>query len=762
MAASLAALASIMAQAEAVQADGVQEPSQAGEADQIRRDLDEALDFTKLHHSLQNESIELKEALCLRRQLPRLFTPIQPGDLLAGRLRIPLVGVSPEPGGFGWFCRFGEVTKAMDLLGLDAVQSAEVLAMMRYWEGAATTSKVRGALPRWAEDRLPSDNWQGEAGAAFPLYRLAGSQLDFERLLHLGLKGLEKELAERHPRSDEESRFLAASLLALESLEQVMARYEVQARSEGLTELADVLAVIRHEPPHTLHQALQLMWIYALASGTWNYGRLDDLLGHFLDRDLLMERLNRDAALQLLISFWNLVADYDNRWNNRIIVGGKGRRSEREADQFALLAIEATRRTKKDQPQLSLRFHKEQDPALWNLALQALGEGATFPILYDDDHLIPAVAKAFGVSSDEAEQYLPYGCGEYMLWHTSISSPNAVLNLAKCFELALNNGREMRSGKVMGPQTGDPAGFSSIEDVWGAYTAQVEWFMQACAMAQKVEYEVAGREAPFLLISLLTDDCLARGRALLQGGVRHLTAATEVYGMTTVSDSFSALDSLIFKGKKHAFSLVLQSLRDNWVNHTRLRAELVEQPKFGNDNAMADAWAVRVHEHACHSALAAGEKIGLESHHIVNINNSANTDLGRFTGATPDGREAGQGLSNGNSPAPGMDRHGLTALLNSMTKLRHDIHAGSVQNMKFSRTVFNHHLPELDFMLKAYFEKGGCQAMITVVSRQDLEMALENPSEWGHLMVRVGGFSARFVDLPPEVQKEILQRTLYD
>jgi len=688
--------------------------------------------------------------------------PILPGDVIAGRIHLPLVGISPEPGGFGYFCAHGEVRKSLDLLQMDAVQSAEVLRMVSYWEGASTAAKTRGAFPRWVEDRLPSDNWQGEEGAAFPLYRLAGSQLDFDRLLHLGLKGLEKELAERQPRTDDEARLLAASLLALEALEQVLCRYESQARAEGMGALAEVLAVIRHEPPHTMHQALQLMWIYALASGTWNYGRLDDLLGHYLDRDLLLERLNRDDALQLLVGFWNLVADYDNRWNNRIIVGGRGRRNEREADQFALLAIEATRRTKRNQPQLSLRFHKDQDPALWTLALKALGEGATFPILYDDDHLIPAVARAFGVSLEEAEQYLPYGCGEYMLWHTSISSPNAVLNLAKCLELALNNGRDLKSGRVLGPQTGDPAGFASMEDVWGAYAAQVEWFMQACATAQKVEYEAAGREAPFLFLTLLTDDCLARGRALLSGGVRHLTAATEVYGMTTVSDSFAAIDSLIFKGRKHELTLVLKSLRDNWVNHTRLKAEMQEQPKYGNDNDLADAWAIRVHEHACDAAILAGDKAGLESHFIVNINNSANTNLGRFTAATPDGRLAGQGLSNGNNPAPGMDRHGLTALLNSMTKLRHDIHAGSVQNMKFSRTVFNHHLPELDFMLRAYFEKGGCQAMITVVSRQDLEMALENPSEWGHLMVRVGGFSARFVDLPPEVQKEILQRTLYD
>lgn len=119
-------------------------------------------------------------------------------------------------------------------------------------------------------------------------------------------------------------------------------------------------------------------------------------------------------------------------------------------------------------------------------------------------------------------------------------------------------------------------------------------------------------------------------------------------------------------------------------------------------------------------------------------------------------------MANGNNPAPGMDRSGATAFLNSLAKLDPAIHAGAVQNMKFSKTMFTQYRRKLEALLAGYFQRGGAQAMITVVSRQDLESAMKDQAAWGHLMVRVGGFSARFIDLPHDAQREVLERTLHE
>ena len=118
-------------------------------------------------------------------------------------------------------------------------------------------------------------------------------------------------------------------------------------------------------------------------------------------------------------------------------------------------------------------------------------------------------------------------------------------------------------------------------------------------------------------------------------------------------------------------------------------------------------------------------------------------------------------MANGNNPMGGCDVSGLTAMLNSLVKLTPDLHAGAVQNMKLSPELFQNGGKLADSILKAYFASGGTQAMVSVVSRGDLERAMVHPEEYGNLFIRVGGFSARFVELERAVQLEILSRTLY-
>ena len=163
----------------------------------------------------------------------------------------------------------------------------------------------------------------------------------------------------------------------------------------------------------------------------------------------------------------------------------------------------------------------------------------------------------------------------------------------------------------------------------------------------------------------------------------------------------------------------------------------------------------------CEYTRGCAAKVGLDYFLIVNINNFGNVHLGRNTPASADGRFSGEPLANGNTPTAGMDRKGLTAFLNSIRKIDPSCHAGYVQNMKFSKTMFREERPKLKALLDTYFDKGGTQAMITVVSKGDLENAMKCPEKYTNLIVRVGGFSARFVELERDVQLHILQRTLY-
>lgn len=245
------------------------------------------------------------------------------------------------------------------------------------------------------------------------------------------------------------------------------------------------------------------------------------------------------------------------------------------------------------------------------------------------------------------------------------------------------------------------------------------------------------------------------------GGARYLGGTLETYGNTNAADSLHTIDELVFHRREISLAALVEALDTNFEGHEDLRQKMYSVVKYGNDEATADRMAQRVHRHVCAYARALALQVGLHSYLVVIINNWANTVLGKRTGASADGRRAGEPMANGNNPAPGADKAGVTAFINSLTGLNPALHAGAVQNMKFTREWFGEARPKGDALLRAYFENGGTQAMITVVSREDLEGALREPEKWGHLMVRVGGFSIRFVELPHEAQLEVLQRTLH-
>lgn len=397
-------------------------------------------------------------------------------------------------------------------------------------------------------------------------------------------------------------------------------------------------------------------------------------------------------------------------------------------------------------------------------ALDAIGEGCTFPILYNDDVNIPSVERAFGVRESEALSYTPFGCGEYVLAHRSVGTPNGVVNLAKCLELALHDGWDPVARRQAGPGTGSVDGFATFEDLWSAYAAQLRHLVSALAEQERIEYDVVGHEAPFLFLSALYDDCIARAMPIFSGGVWHLGGTNETYGNTNTADALLAIEHVVFRD--HAVTLpgLVAALDANFSGPggEALRRRLLAAPKFGNDDDEADAMALRVHEHVCMLTRAQAPRVGLDSYLVVMINNHANTVFGRTTAASADGRRAGERLANGNNPTPGADRSGVTAFLNSLVKLDPGLHAGAVQNMKFSPSLFRRHRAKLEALLSAYWDGGGAQAMITTVSRADLESAMKDPERWGHLIVRVGGFSIRFVELPRDIQFEILLRTLYE
>lgn len=744
-----------------------------------RQDLSYEIAFTQAYRAAlkrYTHPAEIELAM-LRAQYPAIMHPIEDNDVLAGRVEFGLVGygIQGQTGGTGYYIDEPRVVQALEFAEGNAKYREDLHDMLTFWKARNTYNKVLRETPAELRAAIPTEQWKTEPVAASPIIRMAGAYIDFDKLVRVGVPGLRAELTallDTAPAAGRDEVLLRCALGALDVLCGMLRFYETQAREKAADaptsarrkEMEDLAAALHELPeraPTSLLAAMQLCWLYGVMCPLVEFGRMDEYLGDLYCHDIDNGVITEAQALKMAQTYFYLIDALDDETDGRVIVGGYGRRNPENADRYCLVACEACRTVKEILPQFTLRFNKETPKAVWDAAMRCIGEGRTFPLLYNDEVLVPGVMKAFGVDRARAETYMPLGCGEIEFDHYSFGSPNGSVGTLKILELAVRGGYDPIAGGYLAPKTIPLAECKSYEQFLENYKTLLHYFIAAQAHYEKYLYESIGQMHPFLMVSMLYDGCMESGKALLNGGCRYLAGTMELYGNVNAANSLAVIKKLVFEEKTVSAQELVQAMDDNFVGHERLRRMVLDVPKYGNDIAYVDDVMVELHDWLCETTAAQADKVGLKSYLCVNINNAQNTTLGRWVGATPDGRKAGTPMANANNPAPGTDKNGLTAMLNSILKLRHDNHAGMVQNMRFTRETWYNPDGKARALVDDYFARGGAHAMITVVGREDLAKAMEHPEDYHDLIVRIGGLSARFVALKKDVQQEIYNRVSY-
>lgn len=728
-------------------------------------------EYTKVHSSFSADQKEAREIACMNVLYPALFRRIEDTDLIAGRMDFLPIGFGcvTSVGGVGHYCVFNKLLKFKDQLERDE-DKKRVDALYTYWLDHDLKTK-------YCRDVLTEDTIGRFIDCEYPLIataRLSGMMLDYPKLLNYGISGL-RELIEEKSAGDQQNAFYKASLSCLDLFErsavhlcETALRQKEETQDGGrqlqLQRMADGLLKIQTGRPETFHEAMQLFWLYALLAGVINYGRLDDLLGPYLAADLKAGRITPEEAHTYVKALWTMIENRRTTVNGRVIVGGRGRRNPEAADEFLHIALRVAKECRYVEPQFTLRLDKNTSDEIWNEAFDALEAGATYPTLYNDDVNIPAVQYGMRVDEKAAENYVPFGCTEFVIQGQSTGTPNICINLLKLLTIFMNGGVDPVDGKRKnGPVPVRPLSeYESFDRFYGDYKKLLSYYMDLAIDAQMYSYEVMNRDVSFLFNSILTDDCLARGKALLDGGVRYLGGTNEIYGSINVSDGLWAIKDLVFTKKQYSLHEIGQAMLSNFEGREQLRKALWDADKYGNDLDTADGMAVDLYEYVAKGVRDRGIKAGMQYFLVVISNNQLNTEWGRRTGASPDGRYSGQYMNPANNPQGGANQNGPTAMLNSLAKPDARYHAGSVQNIKFSPEFFKENREMIKALFKTYFQKGGCHIMVTVVGRGILEEAVKHPEDYKDLIVRVSGFSAVFVNLEPDIQQELLSRVLYD
>ncbi len=678
------------------------------------------LAFTNTYRQYQKAHIAIREAMCLRVLFPALLEPLRPGDLFAGRIAYRHVGFGLDhaSGGPGYYGYADALRQDLGNAEVDTLTRKRVDAMAVFWQKEATIDgRTVSALS--PEMRAATANDIAAMGG-----RLSGASLNFARLIAVGLPGLRAEVEQSQVCALQENGDLhlhAALLMVLDLLSDVCHHYARQARdmatrindTEWYTELQTMSSVLEHITlfrPTTFREGAQLVWLFALMAGVVNYGRLDMSLGDLYARDIENSTLTEDKAARLMNSLWRLMADREVDGKGRVTVGGSGRANEAKADLLALAALEAARATGKAGPQITLRFHAEQNPALMQKALDVLTEGRAHPILYNDAVNIPAVQRAFDAKAEEAEQYLPYGNGAYTLDHISLGSPNGSLNLLKALEVTMTNGQDLLTGAPLGLSTGDFRDCATFDEFFAAYKHQIEHYVAYLAQRHALEYKVIRESAAFLYPTLLYDDCLLDGKALLEGGARYLGGVVEVSGMVNAANSLTAIKRLVYEEHRMAPGRLLAAITANFVGYEAERQLLLAAARGDSDEA-ANAMLCAVGRHVAETARQQSVQVGLDYYLIANADNAG---LGKNTAASADGRKAGEPFADGRTPTMDTDRQDVTAFLNAVVKPDASANTGYVQNLKFSRQLFIQDRPRVEALLHAYFAQGGAQTIISL------------------------------------------------
>jgi formate C-acetyltransferase len=552
-------------------------------------------------------------------------------------------------------------------------------------------------------------------------------------------------------------------------------------RRAELEEIAETCSWVPAHAPRTFREALQAYWFVHLGVitelNTWdsfNPGHLDQHLFPFYTRDLEAGRLTREGARELLQCFWvkfnnqpappkvGVTARESGTYTDfaNINNGGLTREGEDAVNDLTYLVLDVIDEMRLLQPSSNIQLSKKNPDRFLKRACEIVRKGWGQPSIFNADLVVEELVRQ-GKSIEDAREGGTSGCVETGAFGREGYILTGYFNLPKVLELALNDGVDARTGARVGPATGDPASFRDVEQVFGAFRAQLSHLVDVKMRGSHAIERLYATRMPAPFLSILIDDCIAKGRDYNDGGARYNTTYTMPVGLGTVSDSLSAIAHHVTREGTVRMGELAAALRANFEGRETLQQTLWHHtPRYGNDDERADAWLRRV-VNAVFEALDGRPNTRGGEWHVNYLSTTCHVYFGSMTGATPDGRRAGEPVSDGISPVQGTDREGPTAVLRSAAKMDHARTGGTLLNLKFAPEVVEGQegIDRLAHLVRAYFRLDGHHIQFNVVTAETLRAALDQPDKYRDLIVRVAGYSDYFCDLTRPLQEEIIART---
>ncbi|MFM8321784.1 MAG: pyruvate formate lyase family protein, partial [Chloroflexota bacterium] len=411
------------------------------------------------------------------------------------------------------------------------------------------------------------------------------------------------------------------------------------------------------------------------------------------------------------------------------------------------------------QPSSSIQVSRQNPDAFIQRAAKIIASGFGQPSIFNTDVIVDELLR-MGKSLEDARCGGSSGCVEVGAFGKENYNLTGYFNLPKLLELTLHDGLDPRTGRQLGLHTGDPRSFAGFDELFDAFERQVRYFLDIKVQGSQVIERLYARWLPAPFLSLLIDDCIERGQDYHDGGARYNTSYIQGVGLGSLTDALAALKYHVYDQRSLAMDELLQALEGDFPDERLRRRLLNRTPKYGNDDPYADELMQRIFE-AYFQAVDGRPNTKGGEYHINLLPTTCHVYFGSVMGASPDGRKAGQPLSEGISPVQGADRCGPTAVLRSAARMDHRRTGGTLLNQKFTPQLLADEagLNGLVHLVRAYFGMGGHHIQFNVVDADTLRKAQQHPEDYRDLIVRVAGYSDYFCDLSETLQNEIIART---
>ena len=755
-----------------------------------------------------NQPLSIKRANMLAKILDNMTIYIEPESLLVGNQASSnrAAPIFPEYA-MDWV--IDELDKFDkrdgDVFQIDEPTKQVLREIAPFWENNTVKDRGLAAFPPQARLLYDLGIIKAEGNITSGDAHVAA---DYTALLQKGLADFRKRAQEKLETIDltectniHKSYFYRGIIICIDAVERFAERYaklaEEQAktaapeRAAELTKMAQIMRKVPMNPAETLHEAIQSVWfihcILQIESNghSLSYGRMDQFLNPYYQRDLAAGRITREEAVELLDNLWlkTLSINKIRSWTHtrfsagsplyqNVTVAGQTPDGKDAVNDFTYMILDSVAQVHLPQPNLTVRYHAGLSQEFMLKCIDVVRLGTGMPAFNSDEIIIPSFID-LGVKKEDAYNYSAIGCVEVAVpgkWGYRVTGMSFI-NFPKSLLIAMNDGVDPESGKRVCEGIGHFKDMKSFDEVMQAWDKVIREFTRQAVIIDSCADLTLESDTADILLSALCDDCIERGLNLKEGGAVYDFISDLQVGIANLADSLAAIKKCVFDEQMLTTNELWDALQSDFSGEDgeKIRKMLVEKaPKYGNDDDYVDQLVVQAYNSYIdelknyHNTRYGRGPIG-GVYYAGTSSISANVPQGAGTLATPDGRHAGEPLAEGCSPSHAMDRNGPTAVFKTVSKLPTDkITGGVLLNQKVTPQMLDKEgsREKLVMLLRTFFNRlKGFHVQYNVVSRETLLDAQKHPEKHRDLVVRVAGYSAFFNALSKRTQDDIIERT---